>query len=87
MTVAGTLRCRLRLTEAGVEHCRSHVPQDELLVAAKRLGVTVEVCGREWAALVGGSPASLRLSARSPWHLLEQLERLFPATSGKRGPL
>ncbi len=71
------LRCTLRLTDAGVEHCRAHVPQDELLVAAKRLGVTVEVCGREWLALVAGRAASLRLSARSPGHLLERIERVI----------
>jgi hypothetical protein len=71
----------LRLTDVGVEHCRSHVPQDELLVAAKRLGVTVEVVTRSglWRVTVAGQV----LVARTPGHLLEQIERLILATSGR----
>jgi hypothetical protein len=64
-----------RLTDAGVEHCRAHVPQDELLVAAKRLGVTVEVVTRSglWRVTVAGQV----LVARTPGHLLEQLEQVI----------
>lgn len=75
-----SLRCTLRVTEAGVEHCRAHVPQDELLVAAKRLGVTVLVTRDGWVARPDqGIWDGYELSGRSPGHLLEQIERLFPA--------
>jgi hypothetical protein len=68
----------LRVTEAGVEHWRVHVPQDELLVAAKRWGAIITVTRDGWHAHHG---SGAELSGRSPGHLLEQIERLFPATS------